>query len=192
MSSHIAPRIITSPSSPAIPPHHVSTHHQTLYTQDSLGIPLGKYYPSNYKYVVSTTIAPVPDQIKSLTMINPETGLWFNKRGTKKKNWLKSHDQKATELTMKLQQYQREMIAQARNVAKERKPSLRKLPERVMLHPIETGYDRITPFELAGTEASGYITEGERRRFESQQGVVSGGSKSVDDIKEKLIKIIST
>ncbi|POS83088.1 hypothetical protein EPUL_006824 [Erysiphe pulchra] len=192
MSSHITSRIIASPSSPTVPPHHVSTHRQPLYAHDSLAIPLGKYYPSNYKYLVSTTVAPVSDQSRPLSPINLDTGLWCKKRATKKKNWLKPHDQKASEVTMKIQQYRREMITQARDAVKERNSCIRKPPERVTLHPTETDYGRITPFELAGSETSGYITEGERRGFDRQQIITDGGSKNVDDIKERLVKIISS
>ncbi|RKF60744.1 hypothetical protein OnM2_048042 [Erysiphe neolycopersici] len=191
MSSHITPRIISSSSSPTVP-HHISTHNQSLYYHDSIGIPLGKYYPSNYKYLVSTTVAAVPDQSRPLSSLNLDTGLWYKKRVTKKKSWHKSLDQKASEVTIKSQQYQREMITQARNAVKERNSSIRKSPGRIMLHPTETDYGRITPFELAGTETNGYFTEGERRIFERQQIITGGGSKNVDDIKEKLIKIIST
>lgn len=102
------------------------------------------------------------------------------------------HDQKASEVTMKLQQYQREMITQARNAVKERNSSIRNPPERIMLHPTETDYGRITPFELAGTETNGYLTDGERRRFERQQVATGGASKNVDEIKDRLIKIISS
>lgn len=134
-------------------------------------VPSGKYYPSNYKSTVNYTTIPTTHKscaesqnISTYKSLNIGLRTF---RGTSER--VKGHESRGSEATKKLQQYQRDMIAQARKAVTEHKiPSSSSIPAGIILQPIEAGSDAIiTPIDLGDemlASNEGYLTEGERRR----------------------------
>ncbi len=123
---------------------------------DTLRIPMGKYHPSNYKSPASTAVttptsAPRPPLPPTNLSIPPKT----SKRSSKERP---GHERKSSDVKRKLQQYQRDMIAQARDAASTmRAGRASKEPISPKLQPLGSP-GPITPFDLE--EADGYIVEG--------------------------------
>lgn len=123
---------------------------------ETLRIPMGKYHPSNYKSPVqsevstpsSTPRAPLPPTNLSI----PTTS---SKRGSKERS---GHERKSSDMTRKLHEYQRNMLAQARSAAPTMNVArISREPISPRLQPLGSP-GPITPFELE--EADGYIVAG--------------------------------
>ncbi|RKF71202.1 hypothetical protein GcM3_106028 [Golovinomyces cichoracearum] len=170
MATPITPPLATS-SSPHVSSRQASTYHHPVCTPDPLVMPRGKYYPSNYKYPVLTMMMPVLDQPARAPFKSSINSLRSNIRNSTKKERTKNHESRGSEAAKMLQQYQRDMITQARKEMRKRCLDSRiSPPERILLQPIETGIDGITPFNLGEDEKGDcYITEGERRKLETQR-----------------------
>jgi len=137
---------------------------------------MGKYHPSNYKLVapaISTGLSPIPvsTQPTELEIPSPDKS---NKRS--------AYERRTNDVKLKLQQYQRDMIAQARlaglpggsqDQAGSAKPSSPKLQPLGSPGPI-------TPLELE--ESSGYMAAGmresDRERIDQERGMKGSGSGS--------------
>ncbi|CAD6501560.1 BgTH12-01811 [Blumeria graminis f. sp. triticale] len=125
-----------------------------VLSPEPLIMPTGKYYPSNYM-CFNESNRPTPSKFLSPKNLSIPT---IPKRGKERQS---VHERKTPDVTRKLQQYQQEMLAQAKKAVKER-GIITKKPQSITLRPIEAGPGGITPFELEG-ETNGYLTEGERR-----------------------------
>ncbi|KAH8660687.1 hypothetical protein BGZ60DRAFT_354322, partial [Tricladium varicosporioides] len=77
---------------------------------DALGIPMGKYYPSNYRSPV--TSAPSTPDVRPTVF--PPTNLQIPTMTSSKSKKRQGHERDSSDVKRKLQQYQRDMIAQAR------------------------------------------------------------------------------
>lgn len=135
-------------------------------------IPRGKYYPSNYKKPSSTSSSPSQPSSPNprpvhlplpLTPVRPST-----------------QQRRPSEVKQKLQQYQRQMMEQARlareNPARHHtytyaQPS-HSSPEGPKLVPVSPGglgeLSGITPLELEGDASLGYLGSGARHRGSAQ------------------------
>lgn len=123
---------------------------------EPLRMPMGKYHPSNYQSPSSSTVTtplamPRPSLPPSTLSIPPPSSRLRAKDGP-------GHERKTSDIKRKIQQYQRDMIAQARSAANStRQAAARKEPISPRLEPLGSP-GPITPFELE--EADGYITAG--------------------------------
>ncbi|CZR70188.1 uncharacterized protein PAC_20089 [Phialocephala subalpina] len=125
--------------------------------------PVGKYHPANY-------ISPATTQVSTPTSaprLLPPTNLSIptsNKRSTKDRP---GHERKNSDVKRKIQQYQKDMIAQARSAASTSiagtMNGMRKEPNSPRLQPAGSP-GPITPFELEELENDGYIAAGHRVR----------------------------
>lgn len=123
---------------------------------EALAIPMGKYHPLNYKPVspgISTGLSPITASMQPTEVQIPPPD---------KNNMRPAYERRTSDLKLKLQQYQRDMIAQARlaglpggtqDQAGSAKPSSPKLQPLGSPGPI-------TPLELE--ESSGYMAAGMR------------------------------
>ncbi|CCU80127.1 hypothetical protein BGHDH14_bgh01384 [Blumeria hordei DH14] len=125
-----------------------------VLSPEPLIMPTGKYYPSNYMCFNESNRPTHSKFISPKNLSIPTTP----KRGKERQT---VHEIKTPDVTRKLQQYQQDMLAQAKKAVKERGIIIKK-PQSITLRPIEAGPGGITPFELEG-ETNGYLTEGERR-----------------------------
>ncbi|KAH7390091.1 hypothetical protein BKA64DRAFT_112774 [Cadophora sp. MPI-SDFR-AT-0126] len=122
---------------------------------ETLRIPMGKYHPSNYKSPASTEVStPTSDPRTPLPPTNLSIPTTSNKRASKERP---GHERKSSDIKRKLQQYQREMIAQARAAAPMKQGGISKEPNSPRLQPMGSP-GPITPFELE--EADGYMVAG--------------------------------
>ncbi|KAK0105186.1 hypothetical protein ONS95_004418 [Cadophora gregata] len=123
---------------------------------DTLRIPMGKYHPSNYKSPASTEVStPTTNPRAPLPPTNLSIPATTNKRSSKERP---GHERRSSDIKRKLQQYQRDMIAQARAAAPTTNDGrTSKEPNSPRLQPLGSP-GPITPFELE--EADGYIVAG--------------------------------
>jgi hypothetical protein len=110
-----------------------------IFSPEALAIPMGKYHPSNYKPVspaISTSLSLVPASIQPTQLENPSPD----------KNKRTAYERRANDVKLKLQQYQRDMVAQARlaglrggtqDHAKPSSPKLQPLGNPVPITPLE-------------------------------------------------------
>ncbi|KAH6675005.1 hypothetical protein B0J14DRAFT_479328, partial [Halenospora varia] len=157
----------SSPGSEVIPrgPASIlSPVNPTFPITDALGIPMGKYYPSNYRS--PATSAPSTPDAKPTAL--PPTNLQIPTMTSSKSKKRQGHERDSSDVKRKLQQYQRDMIAQAR-VASSRGRSELSMPEPISPRLLPMGSPGpITPFELE--EEQGYIVAGTRSRGPSSIG----------------------
>ena len=163
MPSHILTPNLLGPPSPTIP--------------EPLLKPMGKYHPSNYKSPASTGVStPSNPSVSSRTLL-PPTNLAIPTLQSKRKNKSHSrqgHERKSSDVTRKLQQYQRDMIAQARLVAQSSLAGVagqKKEPISPRLLPCGSP-GPITPLELEMDGEDGYMVAGYRSRGGS---LIGGG-----------------
>lgn len=134
--------------------------------------PMGKYHPANYKSPANSQVSTPTSAPRSL----PPTNLSIpasTKRRTKDRP---SHGRKNSDMTRKLHQYQKDMIAQARSAASisiaSTMDGMKKEPNSPRLQPAGSP-GPITPFELEDIDNEGYIAAGHRARqglqFESDR-----------------------
>jgi hypothetical protein len=154
----------------------VSPTPSNIPSPEALAIPMGKYHPSTYKPVspgISTDLSPIPASIQpsELRIQSPDKS---NKRST--------YERRTGDVKLKLQQYQREMIAQARlaelpSGAQDQAGSAK--PTSPKLQPLGSP-GPITPLELE--ESSGYMAAGmreaNRERLDQERSMKSRGSGS--------------
>jgi hypothetical protein len=127
---------------------------------------MGKYHPSNYKPLspgVPTSLSPIPAPLSPAQLEIPSPGQ-SNKRP--------AYERRSTDVKRKLQQYQRDMVAQARLASmptsqpqpqpESAKPSSPKLQPQPLSSP-----GPITPLELE--ESSGYLVAGMREADRERQ-----------------------
>jgi hypothetical protein len=149
---------------------------------DALGIPAGKYYPSNYHSPATTRVssptpvAPLPPN--NLT-IPPATTL-------KTKRQKSGHERDSSDVKRKLQQYQRDMIAQARLATSHTGHGLKlQMPKPVSPKLMPAGSPGpITPLELE--ESAGYLTRGTRARGNS---LIGNGLEKERQLVEDIISV---
>lgn len=142
---------------------------------DPLLMPMGKYYPSNYKSPANTSLnnpnssAATPQAPMPPTLSIPTTIL---KRGSKHQP---GHERKSSDMKRKLQQYQRDMIAQTRTAS----AAASGVPMAYFDEPIPPKLQPagspgpITPFELE--ESSGYIVAGRQAERVRKASLASNG-----------------
>lgn len=109
---------------------------------------MGKYHPSNYK-IVSPSLSPAPTSAP----IQP-TALEIPQSKTNKRP---NHERRTSDVKRKLQQYQRDMIVQARMASSSQGGRVK--PDSPKLVPLGSP-GPITPFELE--ESAGYLVAGAR------------------------------
>ncbi|KAL2062129.1 hypothetical protein VTL71DRAFT_6395 [Oculimacula yallundae] len=152
----------TSDTTPKMSTHMLSSSAFGQFSPpipETLRIPMGKYHPSNYKSPVSTgSSTPTSTPRAPLPPNNLSIPSMPNKRGS---NDRPGHERKSSDTKRKLQEYQRNMIAQARSAApvavKDGSVSRAPKPTSPRLQPLGSP-GPITPFELE--EADGYIVAG--------------------------------
>jgi hypothetical protein len=143
---------------------------------DPLFKPMGKYHPSNYKSPSNTEVS-TPTSVPPRSM--PPTNLAIpnraHKRQKKDHQLQSSHERKSSDVKRKLQQYQRDMIAQARMSAAtsigSRVAGEKREPISPRLLPAGSP-GPITPLELEMDAEEGYIVAGSRARGGS---LIGGG-----------------
>ncbi|TVY25732.1 hypothetical protein LHYA1_G006523 [Lachnellula hyalina] len=181
--SEITPRAATSVPFDLVQP-------TASATIDSLGIPAGKYYPSNYNSPATTRVSTPTSAAAPLLPTNLTLPSDTDKRSKRQKS--SGHERNSSDVKRKLQQYQRDMIVQARQ-AKSRtggkglgfhiqmpKPDSPKLMPAGSPGPI-------TPFELE--ECDEYLTSVTRGRGDTsisndQQGEFEGRRDWTPEILE--------
>ncbi|PMD33112.1 hypothetical protein L207DRAFT_175466 [Hyaloscypha variabilis F] len=172
LPTHILTPNLLGPLSPTIP--------------EPLLKPMGKYHPSNYKSPASTSVStPTSHPSSSSAGMLPPTHLTIptlqSKRKNKSQNPARSgHERKSSDVTRKLQQYQRDMIAQARisaqtsmNMSLSRSVAgagQKKEPNSPRLLPCGSP-GPITPLELEMDGEDGYLVAGARARGGSGGGL---------------------
>ncbi|KAF7899762.1 hypothetical protein EAF00_004098 [Botryotinia globosa] len=138
---------------------------------ETLVIPKGKYYPSNYK---PSPTSPLPAPLTSIpsSMLNGGN-LQLPPKSQRQKPSNPHHQRKSSDVKRKLQKYQKDMIAQARMVHAsvvstpgESAPGSKPISPRLL--PLGSP-GPITPFELE--ESSGYLIAGQM----SSGGLAEGG-----------------
>ncbi|KAM0155803.1 hypothetical protein ACHAQE_002288 [Botrytis cinerea] len=160
-----------SPSSDATVRGPPSIINSPFTLPETLVIPKGKYYPSNYK-PSPTSPLPVP-----LTSIPPSIlnggNLQLPAKSQRQKPANPHHQRKSSDVKRKLQKYQKDMIEQARMVHAsvvsspgESAPGSKPISPRLL--PLGSP-GPITPFELE--ESSGYLIAGQIR----SGGLAEGG-----------------
>lgn len=142
---HETPRGPHSMLSPGFPP-------------EVLTMPLGKYHPSNYNSPANSTtstpgVASVPPPFSSTHLKIPQQS---NKRSGPSRS---VHERRGSDVKRKIQQYQKDMIAQARLKSSDSIPLALKEPNSPKLMPLGSP-GPITPFELE--ESDGYLVAGAR------------------------------
>lgn len=134
---------------------------------ENLMIPMGKYHPSVYKSPASTEVS-TPNATPRPSFL-PPTSLSIP-ASTKRGQHRPGHERKSSDVKRKLQQYQQNMIAQAKSAAS--RPTTAKSgvtkPASPRLLPAGSP-GPITPFELEG-ESDGYLIAGHRARRTSLIG----------------------
>ncbi|KAI0995980.1 hypothetical protein K3495_g12201 [Podosphaera aphanis] len=124
-------------------------------------IPTGKYHPSIYNSPANTPVkASYQSRYSSFDSLSIPPIL--SKRDQSRKRHQEHNKLDGT--SKKLQQYQRDMIAQAKKAVKDRTMNDWK-PAGITLRPTNVSADGITPFELEN-EMTEYITSHEKNRHE--------------------------
>ncbi|KAI9649350.1 hypothetical protein NHQ30_001923 [Ciborinia camelliae] len=136
---------------------------------DSLVMPKGKYYPSNY---TSSPSSPIP-------ILNGDN-LQLPPKNHRQKSTNPDHQRRSSDIKRKLQKYQRDMIEQARMVhasvtSSPGASASGSKPISPRLHPLGSP-GPITPFELE--ESSGYLIAGQIR----SGGLVESGLRENEAI----------
>jgi hypothetical protein len=161
--SNITPKGATSIFGPLV-------HPTAPIVVDALGIdiPAGKYYPSNYKSPETTRVS-TPSSAAAVPL--PPTNLTIPSTTSQKTKRQKSgHERDSSDVKRKLQQYQRDMIAQARlatsHAGGQGQGLHIQMPKPVSPKLLPAGSPGpITPFELE--ESGGYLTAGSKDRGDS-------------------------
>lgn len=126
---------------------------------DTLVIPKGKYYPSNYTPSPTSPVSRVPPSI-----LNGGT-LHLPPKNQRQKSTESNHQRRSSDIKRKLQKYQKDMIEQARMVhGSVTSPNVSSAPGSKPISPrlLPLGSPGpITPFELE--ESSGYLIAGQMR-----------------------------
>jgi len=181
ISSASSPVSTPAISTPRIPPSALPVS----YSPELMSIPIGKYHPSNYKLVSPSTSTPPTSTSPTSTPptnVTPPTNLEIPSEGKKSKR--PSQERRPSEVRKKVQQYQRDMIAQARRAglpdssvqgsAKSTKPISPRLLPLGSPGPI-------TPLELE--ESAGYLVAGARG-----EGLVGRGSEREREMVGRMIR----
>lgn len=140
-------------------------------------MPLGKYHPSNYNSPASSSantpgVTSVPPPFPSTHLKIPQQS---NKRAAPPRS---VHERRGSDVKRKIQQYQRDMIAQARLKSSDSIPLALKEPNSPKLTPLGSP-GPITPFELE--ESDGYLVAGTK---------ASLASSSVDVQREQQLAMV--
>ncbi|EKD14401.1 uncharacterized protein L3040_008238 [Drepanopeziza brunnea f. sp. 'multigermtubi'] len=123
---------------------------------ETLRIPKGKYYPSNYQSPNPSEISTPPSSLPRISL--PPTNLSLPPTSSKRASKDRAgHERTSSDVKRKLQQYQRDMIAQAQETASTLRATTSKEPLSPRLLPVGSP-GPITPFELE--EADGYLVAG--------------------------------
>jgi hypothetical protein len=126
-------------------------------------MPMGKYHPSNYKHV-SPAISPAPTSVPG-----PPTN--FEIPVGKRRSKQPTHERRTSDVKRKLQQYQRDMIAQARLAQSHSGNATRGAPKPVSPRIMPLGSPGpVTPFELE--ESAGFLVAGARSGGGSERDIV--------------------
>ncbi len=186
--------IMSSASSTWSTPASETTAHTTAASSSTcipsvpelpLMIPMGKYHPANYKSGLSTPATTSPS---AHAVPLPPTNLALPHPSNKRQR--PPHQRKNSEVKRKLQQYQQNMIAQARSAAASASPSSAtssslkfyiKEPNSPKLGPAGSP-GPITPFELEESATAGYVLGGTRV---ASSGLTAG---SLEREREKVMK----
>jgi hypothetical protein len=155
----------------------LSPTYNAVPSPEALALPIGKYHPSNYK--------PVTPSVTSSAPLSP-TQLEIPSSG--KSNKRPAYERRTSDVKRKLQQYQRDMIAQARHAGLRGAPEdmANAKPSSPKLQPLGSP-GPITPLELE--ESGGYMAAGmhgtdrERemefeRMIDQERNMKGGGSGS--------------
>lgn len=152
---------VASPALSDITPKAPSLAFQTPITAPEtpiLTMPMGKYHPSNYK-LVSPSLSPAPTSSPVQPLPTSSMSLPQSKASNKRPH----HERRTSDVKRKLQQYQRDMIAQARLASSHHKATGAGgggiKPDSPKLVPLGSP-GPITPFELE--ESAGYLIAGAR------------------------------
>lgn len=155
---------------------------------EALLMPMGKYHPSNYKAPAlagastptSATSTPRSSGLPPSSLTIPPTS---SKTGSKERP---GHERKTSDVKRKLQQYQRDMIVQARLAASSSTgQQLQGRTEPISPRLLPAGSPGpITPFEL-DMESDGYIIAGHRARRAS---LVSSGLENEKRLQGSITK----
>ncbi|RDL41453.1 uncharacterized protein BP5553_01432 [Venustampulla echinocandica] len=158
-SSHSSPGSdITPRGPPTVLTPIVSNNSPTFPTTDALGIPLGKYYPSNYMPPVTAAASTsrMPTSAPPTYLSIPQVASSRNKKTP-------GHERHNSDIKRKLQQYQRDMIAQARVASASTASHALTVPKPVGPRLAPCGSPGpITPLELE--ESDSYLAAGARAR----------------------------
>jgi hypothetical protein len=124
----------------------VSSPFQSVQLQGGLSIPMGKYHPSNYKN------EPKPEAANTSLHMPPPPS-------PSQTSPTRNHHRRPSDVKRKIQQYQRDMIAQARLAAAASTSSsgLSKKPDSPKLEPLGSPTEFMTPFELEQPLHAGYL-----------------------------------
>ncbi|ESZ94577.1 hypothetical protein SBOR_5067 [Sclerotinia borealis F-4128] len=147
---------------------------------ETLVIPKGKYYPSNYTPSPTSPIPSIPSSVLN------GGNLQLPPKNQRQKSTNPHHQRRSSDVKRKLQKYQRDMIEQARIVhaAVTSSPSVSTSgakPISPRLLPLGSP-GPITPFELE--ETSGYLIAGQRR-----SGGLTGGGLRENEAIAKIIRV---
>jgi hypothetical protein len=138
---------------------------------------MGKYHPSNYKSPANTEVSTPTPALNGLTSAPlPPTNLTIPTIASNKrhKGSRAGHERKSSDIKRKIQQYQRDMIAQARHGAgSSAAGNTLRVPKPKSPQLLPAGSPGpITPFELEESASEGYIAAGMRARGNS---LIDGG-----------------
>lgn len=143
---------------------------------DPLSIPKGKYHPSNYQ-ITPTSLSP-PPSLSAANLTLPSAS-----SGKTKSSPTKQHQRKGSDVKRKLQQYQRDMIAQAKLASVAQPVSgggLLGKPISPKLVPMKSPDElctAMTPLEL--TENAGYLGAG--GPGESREGLMVAQMQGMEE-----------
>ncbi|KAK2624117.1 hypothetical protein QTJ16_006751 [Diplocarpon rosae] len=125
---------------------------------DTLRIPRGKYHPANYPSPAATGVTPPPSTPRAARPLAHLALPLSASHPRRDRADRPQPDRTSSEVKRKLQQYQRDMIAQARDAASSTRAKTReRAPISPRLLPLASP-GPITPFELE--EADGYLVAG--------------------------------
>ncbi|PQE25162.1 hypothetical protein CJF31_00011825 [Rutstroemia sp. NJR-2017a BVV2] len=173
MSSPFSP--IDSPSSDTSVHGPASIITSPFAMPETLIIPKGKYYPSNYK--------PSPTSPNPAAMLN--ASLQLPPKSQRQKPTNPHHQRRTSDIKRKLQKYQRDMIEQARLASGNSSPGVPSAsgtkPISPRLLPLGSP-GPITPFELE--ESAGYLIAGQR----GNRGNLIGDGAREQEAVERMIR----
>ncbi|KAM3084610.1 hypothetical protein ACMFMG_001286 [Clarireedia jacksonii] len=173
MSSAFSP--IDSPSSDTSVRGPASIITSPFAMPETLIIPKGKYYPSNYR--------PSPTSPNPAAVLN--TSLQLPSKNQREKPTNPHHQRRTSDIKRKLQKYQRDMIEQARLAAGSSSSGVPSISSTKPISPrlLPLGSPGpITPFELE--ESAGYLIAGQRG---SRGGLLGDGTREQEAV-ERMIR----